>query len=136
MNRRDAIKLSAKLGAVGVAGFYGGYRFLPPGHSRVLEPVDVLAKRLYVSLNDEQRADACVRYDHPWRQYHNRGVFGGGRPVLLGFDRPQRQILTDLFYAGLSEEGRERVPKEAFSRWTGVHGMQVLICGDPTSGPY
>jgi len=25
------------------------------------------------------------------------------------------------------------VPAEYFSRWTGVHLMRVLICGDPTA---
>jgi hypothetical protein len=77
-----------------------------------------------------------VYYSHPLRQYHNRGVWGGGRSILFGFNREQRRILTDLLYAGLSEEGRERVPEEYFTRWTGVHSMRVLICGDPTAGPY
>jgi len=102
----------------------------------VLEPVDVLARRLYTGLDAEQRAQTCVSYDHPLRQYHNRGVWGGGSSILTGFNREQRRILTDLLYTGLSEEGRERVPEEFFTRWTGVHSMQVLVCGDPTSPPY
>ena len=135
MNRRTALKLGAGLLAGGAAS-YGGYRLLPPGRSRTLEPVDTLARRLYASLDSDQRADACVGYDHPMRQYHNRGVWGGGRSVLLGFDRKQRQILTDLLYSGLSPEGRERIPREYFTRWPGVHSMRVLICGDPTAPPY
>ena len=102
----------------------------------MLEPVDTLARRLYASLRDDQRADTCVSYDHPLRQYHNRGVPGGGRAILFGFDHDQRQTLTDLFYAGLSEDGRRRVPDEYFTRWGGVHTMRVLICGDPTAPPY
>ena len=39
-------------------------------------------------------------------------------------------------YAGLSEEGRTRVPEEFFTRWAGVHSMRVLICGDPAAPPY
>ena len=118
------------------AGLYGGYRLLPPRRSRVLEPVDVLARRLYTSLDPEQRAATCVSYDHPLRQYHNRGVWGGGHSILFGFNRAQRAILTDLLYAGLSEEGRGRVPEEYFARWTGVNSLRVLICGDPTAPPY
>lgn len=113
-----------------------GYRLLPPGRSRTLESVDVLARRLYTSLDSDQRAETCVAYDHPMRQYHNRGVWGGGRSIVFGFNRKQRQILTDLLYSGLSAEGRERVPKEYFTRWPGVHSMRVLICGDPTASPY
>jgi hypothetical protein len=132
MNRRSVLKLGALAGA----GLFGGYEFFPPGRSRVLEPVDTLARRLYTGLSDDQRAEACVPYDHPLRQYHNRGVMGGGRSVFLGFNRQQRGILTDLMYASLSEDGARRIPEEYFTQWSGVQSMRVLICGDPTSPPY
>jgi Protein of unknown function (DUF3500) len=136
MNRRTALKLGASLAVVGGTGFYSGYRLQPPGPSPVLEPVDTLARRLYTSLDESQRAETCVEYDHPLRQYHNRGDWGGGRSIVAGFSRRQRRILTDLLYAGLSKEGRERVPEEYFSRWAGIHMMRALICGDPTAPPY
>ena len=136
MNRRTFLKLGASLGVLAGTGVYGGYRFLPPKRSGALESVDALARRLYTDLDQDQRGETCVSYDHPLRQYHNRGVWGGGRAVLTGFNREQRRILTDLLYAGLSEEGRERVPEEYFTRWTGVHSMRVLVCGDPTAPPY
>ena len=135
MNRRTAIKFGATLLASG-AGVYGGYNLLPPPRSRTLESVDALARRFYLSLDSEQRAETCVACDHPLRQYHNRGVSGGGRSIFGGFTREQRQTLTDLLYAGVSEAGREKIPQEAFTRWAGVHGMLVLICGDPTAPPY
>ena len=136
MNRRTALKVGASMGVLAGAGLYGGYELLPPGKSRALESVDALARRLYISLDPAQRAETCVSYDHPLRQYHNRGVWGGGRSILFGFSREQRHILTDLLYSGLSVAGRSRVPEEYFSRWTGVHSMRVLICGDPTAPPY
>ncbi|HEY2381090.1 MAG TPA: DUF3500 domain-containing protein [Terriglobia bacterium] len=135
MNRRTAIKAGG-LGVLTGTGLFGGYWVLPPGPSRVIEPADVLARRLYMGLDAAQRADASVSYDHPLRQYHNRGVWGGGREVLSGFSREQRGILTDLMYAGLSVEGRSRLPQEDVTRWIGVNGMRVLICGDPASPPY
>jgi hypothetical protein len=67
--------------------------------------VDALAQRLFASLDAEQRAETCVPYDHPLRQYHNRGVMGGGRDILFGFSRNQRKILTDLMYAGCPKMG-------------------------------
>src|SRR5262245_56747642 len=135
MNRRTAIRLTASLGIIGGVSLYGAYEVLPPHRSRALEPVDVLARRLYLILDDEQRAETCVPYDHPMRQYHNRGVWGGGRAVVFGFSREQRSILTDLLYAGLSDTGRDRVPEEFFTRWSGVHSMRVLLCGGPASPP-
>src|ERR1041384_586200 len=117
MTRRTALKVGAGLGAAGSAGFLG-YEVVPPSPSPELERVDTLARELYATLDAEQREDACVPYDHPLRQYHNRGVWGGGREVLFGFSRRQRRILTDLMYAGLSSEGRSRVPDEYFTRFS------------------
>jgi hypothetical protein len=136
VNRRTALRIGAQAGVLGGLGLVGGYQVLPPGPSRQLEPLNTLARQLYASLDAEQRADTCVPYDHPLRQYHNRGVIGGGRDILFGFSRHQRKILTDLMYAGLSAEGRTRVPDEFFTRWAGVHALRVLICGAPASPPY
>ena len=135
MSRRGALKLGTGIGVAGAAGLIG-YEVLPPSPSARLEPVDVLAREFVASLDAEQRDETCVGYDHPLRQYHNRGVWGGGRDVIFGFSRRQRRLLTDLTYAGLSGEGRSRVPEEYFMRMTGVHGMRVLVCGDPTDAPY
>src|SRR5688500_7219587 len=135
MNRRAAFKVGAGLGVAGAAGALG-YQVVPPAPSAQLQHVDMLARQLYATLDAEQRADSCVDYDHPLRQYHNRGVWGGGREVMFGFSRRQRRMLTDLTYAGLSTEGRTRVPDEYFMRMTGVHGMRVLVCGNPAAPPY
>src|SRR5262245_8189110 len=135
MNRRTALKMGAGLLTASGAGV-GRYYLVPPRRSNSLDSVDALARRLYTSLDAEQRAETCVSYDHPLRQYHNRGVWGGGRSILFGFNHQQRQFLTDLLHAGLSEEGRRRVPEEYFTRWSGVHSLRVLISGDPTAGPY
>jgi hypothetical protein len=136
MHRRTVLKIGAGLGVTGGLGVAVGYRLLPPAPSPELQPVDRLARELLASLDDEQRADACVPYDHPLRQYHNRGVWGGGRDIMFGFSRRQRRLLTDLMHAGLSAEGRQRVPEEYFAQWTGVHSMRALVCGDPATGPY
>jgi hypothetical protein len=135
MNRRTALKVGAGFGIAGGAGLLG-YEVVPPSPSPTLEPVDSLARQLYETLDAEQRADTCVAYDHPLRQYHNRGVWGGGREVVFGFTRQQRRLLTDLMYAGLSTEGRSRVPEEYFAQWSGVQTMRVLICGNPATPPY
>jgi hypothetical protein len=135
MNRRTAFKVGAGLGVAGAAGAMG-YQVVPPAPSARLQPVDALARQLHASLDAEQRADSCVPYEHPLRQYHNRGVWGGGREVLFGFSRHQRRILTDLVHAGLSAEGRNRIPDQDLTRWSGVNSMRVLICGDPAAPPY
>jgi len=134
MNRRRALQ---SLGLLAGAGALGRFTLLPPSRSGTLQPADALAAQLYDSLDPEQRQEACVDYDHPLRQYHNRGVWGGGlwvNPRSLGWT--QRRVVTDLLYAALSEAGQERIPREYYTRWPGVHGMKMLICGNPKSPPY
>jgi hypothetical protein len=134
MNRRRALKVLGTLTGLGLAGRYA---LLPPSRSRELDSPQELATRFFESLDAEDRKSACVEYDHPLRQYHNRGVWGGGlsiNPVNLGWE--QRRLMTDLLHAGLSEAGRQRVPNEFYTRWPGVHSMRVLLCGNPKTPPY
>ncbi len=138
MNRRKALTLlGASAGALAGAGLCGGYALLPPAPSRRLGGVQDLAASLYDSLDSDLRLRACVDYDHPLRQYHNRGVRGGGAGIASwSFSREQRRILTDLLHAGLSVSGRERVPEEFFIRWPGVHLLNLLISGNPKNPPF
>jgi hypothetical protein len=134
MNRRQALKT---VGALAGAAALARFGLLPPSRSAQLAAPNDLAIRFFESLSPGDRTRACVPYDHPLRQYHNRGVWGGGlwiNPISLGWE--QRRILTDVLHAGLSEAGRARVPHEYFGEWPGVHSMRVLLCGDPRSPPY
>src|SRR5262245_19032154 len=137
MKRRTLLKLGATAGALMAAGGYVRYRWLPPARSPSLGSVDELARRFFKSLDAETREWVCVGYDHPLRQYHNRGIHGGGLSISSGaFAWEQRRLLTDLFYAGLSEQGRERAPNEFYLKYPGVQLMNVLVCGDPNEPPY
>lgn len=137
MNRRRLLKLGTSLGVLGGVTLFGRYALLPPRRSRSLDTVQNLALRLFEALDPPARERACVDYDHPLRQYHNRGVGGGGLEIdILNLSRAQRGILTDLLHAGLSEQGRGRVPNQFFISWPGIHLMKLLICGDPSAPPY
>ncbi len=134
MNRRQALKVLGALTGLGVAGRYA---LLPPPRSRKLDTAANLAIRFFETLDAKERKRACVEYDDPLRQYHNRGVWGGGlsvNPLNLNWD--QRGTVTDLLYAGLSEVGEQRIPNEFFTKWPGVHSMYVLLCGNPKTPPY
>jgi hypothetical protein len=134
MRRRQALQA---LGAIGGASLAGGFFLLPPAPSRSLGAPDDLAIRLFDSLSDDGKRRATVEYDHPLRQYHNRGIWGGGLWVSpLELDRAQRCLVADLFHAGLSEVGRQRVPNEYFTEWPGVYSLRLLFCGSPKSPPY
>lgn len=102
----------------------------PPRPSRELRPVSELIPELYDSMSESERAAATVPYDHPLRQFHNRGVDTGGVPaVTLG--GTSRAHLVDLVHASLSEVGRERVPNQQLMGILGIHGCLLLFCGRP-----
>jgi hypothetical protein len=137
MNRRRLLKGAAGIGAVAGIGALGRYAFVAPPRSEHLESVDDLAARIFESLSEAARSRACIAYDHPARQCHNRGLGMGGASVnASSFDWDTRCALTDLMHAGLSETGRMRVPNQDATRWAGVNLMQLLVCGDPRAGPY
>ena len=135
--RRQLLKWGGVLGGLAAAGAVGRYVLLPPAPSPVLAPVDELAARLMDALDPDARAEACVAYDDPARQRHNRGVWGAGLDIWgSSLGRAERQLVVDLFHAGLSPAGRARVPRQFFVDWPGVHLMRLLVCGDPRSGPW
>jgi hypothetical protein len=120
------------LGALAGAAVAGRFALLPPSPSGTSGSPRELATRFVDSLSPEQSGRATVAFDHPLRQYHNRGVWGGGLwATPLGLSWGQRRIVADLVLAGLSPAGRQRVPDELFAKWPGVHAMRILVCGDP-----
>jgi len=132
--RRQVLKWGLGAGALAGIGL-GGRRLLPPGPSAQLEPTAALAARLYDGLDEKAHAAVCFGYDHPLRQYHNRGVdTGGGWAFFLGGQA--RQTLVDLVHAGLSEKGRARIPEQWVSQIFGIHLTRLAIFGDPHAGPY
>lgn len=129
MRRRQVLRWSLGLGAA--AGTAATVRLLlPPRPSRDLPPAKELAAEIFDSLDEETRAAASVPYDHPLRQYYNRGVDTAGVwSVTLGWR--ERALVTDLFHAGLSELGRERVPEQLLLSIPGIHLTRILFCGRP-----
>jgi len=135
LDRRRLLKWGASLGALAGVGATVRYGLLPPPPREPLESFDVLARRLHETLDDAERARACVPYDDPMRQYHNRGVGGAGIPVnALNLSWSARRLVADLFHVGLSPAGRERLPDQYFINWPGIHLMRLLMCGDPHDG--
>jgi hypothetical protein len=134
--RRQVLKWGlGGLAGAGVAGFAGGVAFTPPRPSSNLPATSDLAVALFEQLTADGQTECIFEYDHPLRQYHNRGVdTGGGWAFFLG--RGARQTLVDLVHAGLSEHGRQRLPSQFFWNWPGVHVTRLAIFGDPRKPPF
>jgi hypothetical protein len=137
IDRRRLLKAGIGVGALAGVGALGRYAIVALPVSKELASVDELAVRIFEGLDEESRARAFVPYDHPLRQYYNRGLWAGGLRVhAASLDWAGRRALTDLMHAGLSEVGRTRVPQQDSTAWGGVNFMQLLFCGDPRMGPY
>ena len=137
MKRRSVLKGALGIGAAAGVGALGKYALLAPPASGALDSVDELARQVFDRLPDSAKAQACVAYDHPLRQCHNRGLGIGGLNVnASSLDWQTRCALTDLMHAGLSDAGRGRIPKQDATNWIGVNLMRLLVCGDPRTGPY
>lgn len=139
MNRRRVLKVGA--GVIGVAAVGAGfaaYRYLPPAPSANLRTPRALAADLLNTLDPEVRGRVLAEYDHPYRQYHNRGVWAGGKDVGIniaseGFSWHQRSLIVDMMHAGLSAQGRKIVPNQMFLTLTDAITNNLLICGEPSS---
>jgi hypothetical protein len=137
MNRRMVLKGAGAAGALAGAAALGKYAVLAPPRSAELESVPALAAQICDSLSGDAKAAACFPYDHPLRQYHNRGLWAGGLIVsALTVDWHTRRAIADLLHAGLSEAGRARVPKQDSTHWFGANGLGLAVCGNPRTGPY
>ncbi|HEY9182096.1 MAG TPA: DUF3500 domain-containing protein [Gammaproteobacteria bacterium] len=137
MNRRLLIKGAVGAGLVAGAGALGRYALLAPSPTGRRASMDELVAELLAALSPSAKAQACFSYDHPLRQYHNRGLWLGGLSVnAVTLDWDTRRLLTDVMHAGLSEAGRNRVPLQDSTSFFGVNMLQLAICGDPSTGPY
>ncbi len=133
--RRQLLKYGVGAGALLGTGLAGRALLLPPPPSASLGTTPDLAVRLFEALDDDVRAEACFDYEHPLRQYHNRGVDTGGA-WSFRLNGKASQWLVDLVHAGLSEAGRERVLEQYFVRLPGIHATRVAIFGDPRTSNY
>jgi hypothetical protein len=128
--RRQLLKYGIGAGAVVGLGTLGRVLLIPPSPSASLASTAELAIQLVDALDEDERTEAYLPYDHPLRQYHNRGVDTGGL-WSIRLNAKARQILVDLVHAGLSEIGRERVLNQFFVNLPGIHVTRLAICGDP-----
>jgi hypothetical protein len=136
ISRRRVIKGLAGVGVAGaVAGAVRWGLLAPPPHQTIGD-ARTLLRSVFEQLSDGARASALVPYDHPLRQYHNRGLWIAGATVAPGaLSWGARRDLTDLVVASLSPAGRQRILHQDAISVSGVNFAKLLFCGDPRSGP-
>ncbi|MEO6078349.1 MAG: 5'-nucleotidase C-terminal domain-containing protein [Steroidobacteraceae bacterium] len=132
ISRRGVIKATVGLSLAGAGVAVGRWGVASPPPSKDGADVATLMRRVFESLSEEARAAAMVPFDHPHRQYYNRGLSLGGvmvAPGSLGWSG--RRDLAALANASLSAAGPDRVFGQGLPTWSGVNFTHLLFCGDP-----
>lgn len=136
MNRREMLQAGLGVGALGALGGAAHYAVLPPPQLRHPGSLDALAQQVHAELR-RVMPGACLDYDHPLRQVHNRGVRLGGALVSPGnLSFHARCALSTVVHHTLSSEGCQRLLTELPSRYTGVNLLHLQMFGTPGEGPW
>ena len=129
-------------------GFLGGGVFGGRLSRNDLQSPKAIAIELFESFSPELMDAFVVGYDHPMRQYHNRGVRGGGASIW-GTDLTSDQVslIIELMHAGMSADSnianqyymsREGQKKEGWNPpYPAIIAInKMLFCGDPHDDNY
>jgi hypothetical protein len=137
MNRRQLIKAGAGIGALTAVAAAVRYTVLSPPQRRDITSIDELAAQIHAELSTSAGARACLDYDHPLRQVHNRGLWLGGLTVNAAtLSWNTRRALTTILREKLSTAGFERLLSQFPSIFSGVNFLQLLLFGIPGHGPW
>jgi hypothetical protein len=141
MKRRHFLQLGL-LGTGVVGGSAFGNQLAASLVSKTLRPPKAIAIDLFDSFSSELKDAFVVGYDDPWRQYHNRGVGGGGTGIgIVDLTSDQQSLMIELMYAGMSSESvipnqhylsRESTGKSEWNPYPSIiRFTNLLFCGDP-----
>jgi hypothetical protein len=92
---------------------------------------ETAVKRLYESMNDEQRKIICMPWEHELRQKYGANWAITKPNVAEFFTAEQRETIREIFRGVTSEEGYERFLKQMGEDYGGFDKYHVAIFGRP-----
>ncbi len=99
MSRQLLMKAGLGICALTAAAAAARYSVLSPPPRRDGASMDELAAEIHADLSTSAGARACLDYDHPLRQMHNRGLWLGGLTVNAAtLSWKARRALTTILY--------------------------------------
>jgi hypothetical protein len=97
---------------------------------------ETAVKRLYDSLNDEQRKVICMPWDHALQHRLNANWAITKPGIGDFFSREQQETIREIFQGVTSEEGCERFFKQMHEDAGGFDKYHVAIFGKPGDGKF
>jgi hypothetical protein len=135
VSRRDFVKTLGGAALVGaLAPFTVPRRLL--GDDSVSRPAETAAKRLYESLNKEQREAICFPFDHDLRRRINANWAITKLTIEKDFTKEQQSLINEIFKGVTSPDGYERFQKQMDDDAGGFGMYHVALFGEPGSGKF
>jgi hypothetical protein len=97
---------------------------------------ETAAKRLYESLNDQQRKVICFPFDHPLRSKINANWAITEPKIADLFNKDQQATIDEIFRGVTSPDGYERFLKQMEDDNGGLNQYHVALFGTPDSGKF
>lgn len=97
---------------------------------------ETAAKRLYDSLDDQQRKTICFPFDHPLRSKINANWAITEPKIADLFNMDQQATIDEIFRGVTSPDGYERFLKQMEDDNGGLNQYHVALFGTPDSGKF
>ncbi len=136
-SRRDFVR---RVGGVALAG-----GLLPVIGSQALafgdkekasqRAAETAAKRLFESLNDEQRKTLCFPFDHELRTRISAN-WAITKPHISDLNSEQKHLVTEIVKGVTSPEGFEKLTIQMDEDYGGLEAYHIALFGEPGSGQF
>lgn len=96
---------------------------------------ETAARRLYESLNGEQRKTLCFPFDHELRTRINAN-WAITKPRISDLTAEQQELVREIFQGVTSPDGYERFQDQMDEDYGGLEAYHIAMFGEPGSGKF
>ncbi|HEV3121159.1 MAG TPA: DUF3500 domain-containing protein [Isosphaeraceae bacterium] len=136
LSRRDFVKTVTGMAA---AGSLVPLIATPRTASAAPSPksaAETAAKRLYESLNSDQKKALCFPFDHPLREKINANWAITKQTIEDFLNKDQQALVDEIFRGVTSPDGYERFQKQMDEDYGGFGSYHVALFGEPGTGKF
>jgi hypothetical protein len=134
VTRRDFMKRAGAAAAIASAGTLPVFATPRAARADDVKPKaspETAVKRLYESLNDDQKKVICKPFDDPLRKRYSAN-WAITKPTIGGFvTKDQQETIREIFRGCTSQEGYDRFLKQMKEDYGGFGQYHVAIFGKP-----
>ena len=107
-----------------------------PGKPSPSSKAETAAKRLYESLDTDQKKAICFPFDHDLRKKINANWAITEPTIKDGYTKDQQATIDEIFRGVTSPDGYERFQKQMKDDHEGMGQYHIAMFGEPGSGQF